>query len=212
MFIVVFQLSGQGSKNISIRANSLTDPNKRILYFRIENELLVNAKGYAPEKIIVRINKRVMEGNNGKYLVSISTKDTLPGKKVMINVSYLNKNKDTVSIGNEEFKAIYLRDPLPLVAGKNAGTIKKEELLKADSLYLEITESYLKSNFRIKSFILTTIKGSISQPSGNSFTQEQKDIIQNLKSGQKIFFEDIKANIPNGITTNCSAITLKIIE
>ena len=212
IIIHVFQLSGQGSKTISIKANSLSDPNKKILYFGIENELLISAKGYTPEKIFVRINKKVFEGINGKYMVKISYNDTLPGKKVIVNVSYINKSKDTVSIGNEEFKALYLQDPIPKVAGKNSGTIKKEELLKADSLSLDIPENYLKYKFKIRSFSLSISQGiikSYSQPSGNTFTIEQKDILQSAKKDQKIFFEDIKAEI-NGKIIACPVICLKI--
>lgn len=213
IIINVFQLSGQGSKAISIKANSLTDPNKRILYFGIENELLINVKGYSPEKIIVKINKKVVEGSNGKYLVKISYNDTLQGKKVFVNVSYINKSKDTVSIGNEEFNALKLQDPIPKVAGKNSGTITKNELLKADSLSLDIPENYLKYKFKIRSFTLTISQGvikSYSQPSGNILTQEQKDIIQSAKKDQKIFFEDIKAINTSGKVIVCAPICIKL--
>jgi hypothetical protein len=214
LITTVIQMSGQGSKSVSIKTISLSDPTKKTLYFRIENELQLSAKGIPSEKLLLKINKRIISGNRGIFQVKVSPKDTIIGKKIIIKVAYLNKSNDTIVLSQETFNTINLRDPMPMIAGKNSGTISKEELINADSISLEMPDCLLKNKFKVISFSLSISKGIIQeykQNNGSTITEEQKEIIKSLKNDQKIFFENIKASA-NGYIVVCPVIAFKIKE
>ena len=67
--------------------------------------------------------------------------------------------------------------------------------------------------FVVTEFVVSsTIKGFVRAvpTKGNLFTQEQRDLIQGLGRGDKVYIEQIKAVGPDGIPRDLATITLMI--
>ena len=98
------------------------------------------------------------------------------------------------------------------------GMIKKDDLLNADSLSIEIPSNYLKEkiDFKITSFLVSVaLSGFIDdypQNSGSTFTPEQKAMFAKLNPGQKLYIESIKAKDNLGMTRCLPSLVFKIAE
>ena len=81
------------------------------------------------------------------------------------------------------------------IAGITSGIISKDVLLKNAEL------KCLNTNYEIISYILTFLKdGNISETAGegNTFTEGMKKDIMELKSGNKLYIETIRAKRTDG--------------
>jgi len=96
------------------------------------------------------------------------------------------------------------RERYTVIAGTRHGIIAKDSLLRVDSLTCSLEWA------KITSFTLTTRKKTMT--SGNVFlTKRMKRHILKLKSGERIFIENIKAEGPDKITRHLVPIILKIM-
>ena len=104
-------------------------------------------------------------------------------------------------------KSKLTQPPLASIGGISSGEIGKNALLKADSLICS------GKNLKIVSFTLTINKnGNLYEQNGasNILTAEMKKSINEMESGDKLYFENIKAKFSDGSMRILNAISLKI--
>jgi hypothetical protein len=104
-------------------------------------------------------------------------------------------------------KVKQIQQPLATIAGLSDGVISKNALLKADSLVCS------DNKLRIISFTLTINHNDNLievQGKSNLLSADMKKYINNMLSGNKLYFENIKAKLPDGSTRTLSSINLKI--
>jgi hypothetical protein len=114
------------------------------------------------------------------------------------------------------FHVTRLPDPVSYV-GTHCGTstITKPELLNCSALICKMMRNgvNLPYKFEVVSFEFTaTNEGKIIALScmKEAFTKEMKDIVQKVKSGSKVFFDNVKAKGQDGVVRNVPGITLVV--
>ncbi len=104
-------------------------------------------------------------------------------------------------------KAKQMQQLAASIAGIGEGVISKDVLLKADSLVCTDKKT------TIVSFTLTiSANGNLTevQSKSNLLTSDMKRKIGEMVAGNKLYFENIKAKLPDGSIRTLSSINLKI--
>ncbi|MFH2094675.1 MAG: GldM family protein [Bacteroidota bacterium] len=206
----VVYLNGQ---TVSFTADDLSIPQKHYLYAGVDNHITVNCEGVNPKDLVVSINNGEISGSNGSY--NIRVKGT---GKVIMTIS--KKGADKALLGEIIFLIRLFPDPMPSVAGKTGGTIQKDELLTAGGLSVSMPPDCLHKlcsaiGFNVVSFSMTVNNAGFLfefTSNTNRFTNDQIDQINQLKPGQKLFFENIKAIGSDSIIRYMGAMAFKITE
>ena len=96
--------------------------------------------------------------------------------------------------------------PHIVINGARHGKIKKEMLQELDSL------TFSKNGINVSSFeiYLETDTAYSSTSSSNKLTETMKSEIMKLKTGDKIYFDEIKIKDPDNITRTAGSIALRI--
>ena len=113
-----------------------------------------------------------------------------------------------------EFRIKTIPAPVAMVGGVKEGIIKKG-LLVASGAVIPKMENF---DFELKTPIIgfkvsTIVKGFIKEEvsSSGNFTPAQISLMQSIPTNGKIYFEDIKAKMPDGRTVPLNAIILKVL-
>jgi len=155
--------------------------------------------------VTVKIDNGTITGSNGQYTANPATRG-----KALISVY----TKDGKMVKEAYFRVKVCPDPVAKIAGiKNSGKISKATLLAQNEVIAEMENFDFDLNFRVVSFTLSTIdKGytfdRISQ--SNKFTEEQRNQLQKVQPGDKVFIDDIKAIGPDGTIRQLGNIALTI--
>jgi len=134
-------------------------------------------------------------------------KKTLILLTLSVVMLYLNTTLNAQQTTDTIQKTTQIQGPVATVAGIISGVISKDAILKADSL------SCLEKNITIVSFTMTIyINGNLYEQNStnNMLTAEMKKSINELESGNKLYFENIKAKFSDGSWRSMNAISLKI--
>jgi hypothetical protein len=156
----------------------------------------------AGEKTLSEILNRHL-GDTAKF--TLSPTDVVITWSVREYMQTFLNSKTDIKLPEVDFKARLekiRRDRYTVIAGARHGIIAKDSLLQVDSLTCSLKWA------KITSFTITT-RGKI-MTSGNVLTGRMKRNIKKLKSGDQIYFENIKAEGPDKITRQLAPISLKI--
>ncbi len=155
----------------------------------------------------------------GEITVEISNGEITPSAHNSYKV-YVNKVGNTTIkasidgelIGKKTFTCLNLPDPVASVGGKRGGSIKKSTIIKQRYITTEL--QILKFYFRthVVNFTVSTSKyGSQGvESNSNEITKEQQNLISELESGDKVYFENIKAQAPDGSIRDLGSIIFTI--
>jgi gliding motility-associated protein GldM len=185
-----------------------------VLYIGVPNPIEITASGVPAEKLSVSMSgggSISKAGAAGAYNALVKT----PGK-VNINVS-ANIDGQTKSLGSREFRVKRVPDPVATVgsdaANKRGGTIGKAVLAAQAGVKAELENFDFDMKFTVVSFkVSATVRGFTQDAASTSaaFTAQQKQIIQQVGSGSKIYIEDIKAKGPDGSIRSLGTICFKL--
>ncbi len=180
-----------------------------VLYIGVPNPIEIEVADIPKDKIQVSIsNGAIMNaGKAGSYIAQVKSVG-----RVNINIT-ANINGRTMNLGSKEFRVKKIPDPIAYIANKRGGTIDKSELLKQEGIKAVFDNFDFDMRFNVISFkVSASIKGFSREATASSasFTPEQKAIIEQVKSDDKVYFEDIKAKGPDGSIRSLGSITFKI--
>jgi len=183
-----------------------------VLYLGADNPISISVSEVPPEDLNVSItngtirNAHILNGKiqmDGEYIVN---------PKVVGNaiISLSNGNE---KIGMMEFRVKYVPDPVAKVAGRKSGDITKNELLKQRIVQVDMEGFDFDIPFKVKEFKITTSnKGLLTDISSksNEINEEQKALLSKLNSGDRVFFQDIKAVGPDGRIREMNSVNFRI--
>ncbi|HRH01991.1 MAG TPA: gliding motility protein GldM [Bacteroidia bacterium] len=184
-----------------------------VFYIGVDNPVDISAAGVAPENIVASL------AGNGGTLTKLSS-----GKYNVRVVS--GSNKCTISVGAKmgtttrpmgtpfEFRVKQLPTPTAFVAGANSGTLKKGLIVASGNVIPKMENFDFDLKIQIVSFKMSTIvKGLLKEEVSNSgaFTAAQTAMIQGIPTNGKLFFEEIKAKMPDGTTRTLNSIIFKVL-
>jgi len=180
-----------------------------VFYRGLDNPVEVSVPGVPTDKLQVTMSNASKSGSNGNFKVR-------PGKgqTVSVNVSAEINGKNT-NFGKKEFRVKNVPDPKPYFGGKTGSdNIPRKNLLAAAGIIAKMENFEFDLRFEIISYqVSATIRGNVVEQmcKGPALSSNAKKIIAELKSGQKVYLEKVKAKGPDGTIRDLGTIALKVI-
>ncbi len=200
---------------VAAPASAVSADYMNVFYAGLPNALTISAAGVAPTNLVVKVNGNsapLIPAGNGKYTIKPTTTGTC---QVMVYSREANGQlKPQGAPSTFRIKAI----PTPFVKinGKYAlGTyeMKKSELAALSAITADIPGFDLNAKFKIKSYKVITIpNGTVNEDKceGFNFSPGAKASVLKVKTGGRVFLEDIIAVGPNGEQIPLGNVTIKI--
>ncbi len=188
----------------------VVSPTKMNVFYRgLANPVEVSVPGVPTEKLQISITNASKSGSGGILEVRPGN-----GAECVITVSAdLNGKKQ--NFGKKEFRVKNVPDPKPYVGSKTgSSTIPRTELLAAQGILAKMENFEFDLKFDIVSYVVSaTIRGKVVEApcNGPYLSGDAKEIKQAMKSGQKIYFEKIKAKGPDGTIRDLGTVSLTVI-
>lgn len=180
-----------------------------VFYLGVDNPVSLAAPGVRPDLIEPEIsNGELIKTTGGGYIV----RPKVAGKKCEISV-YAKINGQRRKLQTQEFRVKEVPDPVVKVAGERGGTIKKNLLVAAGGVEVELEKFDFDMKFKVQSFNLYTVVDGYTQDirtNGASFTPEQIKLIKNLKRHQILIIDQVMVQGPDGTTRKLTPISFKI--
>lgn len=181
-----------------------------VMYRGMENPITIAvAEQPSSALYVTATNARIFPLGQGRYIVT-------PGPENTVGISVIVKNKDNSVLSRSEtfFRVLPVPVPSPYFAGKNSGTISKAEIQANPVLSIKL------ENFLFENYAYFISGFTISYPVGKSMQRDQVngdrmnnsliEKILTLKSGTKLYLDEIKATGPDGNIITLQPITLTL--
>ena len=180
-----------------------------VFYRGLDNPVEVSVPGIPTEKLEIAISNASKSGSNGNFKVR-------PGSGTTCTVSVsADVNGKKQNFGKKEFRVKNVPDPKPYFGGKSGSTtIPLKDLKAAAGVIAKMENFEFDLRFNIVSYVVSsTIRGNVvEQPcSGPGLSGNAKQVINSLRSGQKVYIEKIKAKGPDGTIRDLGTVALKVI-
>lgn len=177
-----------------------------VFYIGVENPVAVSAPGVSAEDIDVRGSGLTIRKKGKDYVVTA----TKASPKATISVF---KKGESTKLGSADFRVKRLPDPVATILGFREGLISKGQLAAATFLKAEMDNFDFDLRVEIKSFDLTmNMDGDLRTLSSKSkmLTPQMTALLKRAKRGGKVYFENIKAKMPDGSVRSLGSISLKV--
>lgn len=184
-----------------------------VLYQGIQNPLDISVPGIGSNQITARMtNGEIKKGKYKNYRGDWTAQPRTVGENAQIIVS-ANINGKVQTFPPVEFRVRRLPDPEARFANMKEGNVLRsvaaaQQVVTAVLENFEFDLTYTVTGFTVsvndKGFEIT------AESNSNRLTDKQKGLIGNLRAGQKLIIEKIKAVGPDGKTRDLNPIILKI--
>ena len=184
-----------------------------VLYQGIQNPLDISVPGVGSDKLTVRMtNGDIKKGKYKDYRGEYVAQPRTVGQNAQIIVS-ANIDGKVQTFPAVEFRVRRLPDPEARFANMKEGNVLKsvaaaQQVVTAVLENFEFDLTYTVTGFTVsvndRGFEIT------AESNNNRLTDRQKSLISNLRAGQKLIIEKIKAVGPDGKTRDLNPIILKI--
>ncbi len=187
-----------------------------VLYAGFDNPISVSASGIPSNKITVTMEGGSLSSKgDGHYIARPSA----VGKDVTFHITGVVNGK-TQPMGNISFKVRKLPDPTPyMVVGDDhfrGGRLAKASILGAKTIGASIDDGLLNIPFKVLSFktvFFDRMGNAVPKPSaGSSLTEDQRNSIRELRTGNRFYISEVHAIGPDGIERTLSAVMEIIVK
>ncbi|WP_423129991.1 gliding motility protein GldM [Gaoshiqia sp. Z1-71] len=183
-----------------------------VFYLNIPNPISVSVPGVPSDQLSVSVTNGRIEKRQNDYLV-YPAKEDINGKNTQVvvnaNVNGVNRN-----MGSMVFRVKRVPDPLAMVAEKNGGVLRKEDLLAEQGIFAALVDFDFDLKFVVTQFDVTfTGAGGYTNTwssKSNRFTPEQKQQFASLQPGSIIYFDNIVARGDDNSSRDLSPVSFKI--
>lgn len=194
----------------------VVSPTKMNVFYRgLDNPVDVSVPGVANDKLTVSISAghKIKKQPDGSYNVEPSSSNS--NKTAVISVKGEMPDGTIADLGKKEFRVKRIPDPVPFWAGKrpNDRTITKNEVLSFAPLAAKMENFDFDVKVRVKGFTLRVSKdGTFKElTSGNNrLTSDMKALLERVRRGNTIYFEDIVVGMPDGTERILAPMKLKV--
>jgi len=194
----------------------VVSPTKMNVFYRgVPNPVEISVPGVANNKLRVSISNghRIKKQQDGTYIVEPGT--STANKEANISVKGEMADGSISNLGNSKFRVKRIPDPVPFWAGKKPSdrTITKNEVLSFAPLAGKMDNFDFDVKVRVKSFTIRLSKDGtfkeLNSPN-NRITADMKALLNRVKRGNTIYFEDIIVGMPDGTERMVASLKLKI--
>ena len=194
----------------------VVSPTKMNVFYRgLDNPVDVSVPGVANDKLTVSISAghKIKKQPDGSYNVEPSSSNS--NKTAVISVKGEMPDGTIADLGKKEFRVKRIPDPVPFWAGKRPTdrTITKNEVLSFAPLAAKMENFDFDVKVRVKGFTLRVSKdGTFKElTSGNNrLTSDMKALLERVRRGNTIYFEDIVVGMPDGTERILAPMKLKV--
>ena len=194
----------------------VVSPTKMNVFYRgVPNPVEVSVPGVPSNKLKVAISRghKINRQSDGTYIVEPANSSS--NKVATISVKGEMPDGSISNLGNAEFRVKRIPDPVPFWAGKKPSdrTITKNEVISFAPLAAKMDNFDFDVKVRVKSFTIRLSKDGtfkeLNSPN-NRITSDMKALLNRVKRGNTIYFEDIIVGMPDGTERMVSSLKLKI--
>lgn len=185
---VVTYTVGQASTAIAL-------PEMNVLYVGYPNKVTVTAAGVGAEKISISApNANIEKTGNGEFIVRVSQQSD----NFIITAIADGKN-----IGSSAYRVRQMPEPQATVGGQESGaTISAAAMASQGGVGAYIKNFPLNLQYKVVSFNAVGVDEDgaiITKPcQGNGFTQDARNMIRRMRSGDMLTIEQIYCTDPSG--------------
>ncbi len=200
----------KGQYEVAAPAVAISPTKMNVFYLGVDNPVAITASGVPAEALIVKIAPigTIKKVGSGQYIVRVNKLG-----KTTITVYTKSDNGQLRKLGSMTFRCKTVPDPKPRVGNLKPGPVPKVVLLAQQYVRAELENFVFDLKFPVVSFTVSATIGSFTEEystKGARITQQQKDLIKQLRPGQKVYFEDIKARAPDGSIRDLGTISFRI--
>jgi gliding motility-associated protein GldM len=182
-----------------------------VFYRGIPNPVEISVGGVAERDVIAQISSgNIKRIGSGTYQVN-------PGVQNKATVSvYANIDGQRKLMSRSDFRVYPLPTPDAVVDGVpgSSGALTVGKLSQLQNVRAEAKDFVFEVDYKVQSFEVAFMgSGGIwsSMPSSNDrFTGDQKNLFRQLRAGQRVMIEKIKASGPDGVIRNLNSITITV--
>jgi len=181
-----------------------------VFYIGVDNPITISAAGVSAGDLQPSITGGTMSatGKPGQYIVKVSG-----GTKATINVG-AKLNGVQKSMGAFEFRIKRVPDPVAYVGTiKGDGQMTKGELQGASGVFARMENFDFDLSFKVISFVMSmNVNGVFVEKKGNgpAITPEMKTLLAGAKPGNKVFFEQVTVQGPDGTMRKIPGVNIKV--
>ena len=181
-----------------------------VFYVGVDNPVSLAAPGISPEAIEAQItNGTIRKQEDGSYIV----RPTVAGKNCAITV-FANIQGQKKELQAQVFRVKDVPDPVAKVNGLRSGKIRKNMLLAAGQVDVEMENFDFDLNFTVENFsVYTVVEGYVQEETKSNkarFSDAQLKMINKLKRNQALTIENIIVKGPDGSTRQLPSISFRI--
>lgn len=194
----------------------VVSPTKMNVFYRgVPNPVEISVPGVANNKLRVSISNghSIKKQQDGTYIVDPAT--STANKEAVISVMGEMADGSINNLGSSNFRVKRIPDPVPFWAGKMPSdrTITKNEVLSFAPLAGKMDNFDFDVKVLVKSFTIRLSKDGtfkeLNSPN-NRITSDMKALLNRVKRGDTIYFEDIIVGMPDGTERMVASLKLKI--
>lgn len=182
-----------------------------VFYIGVDNPVAISAAGVAPSDITPSFagNGSISSaGKPGEYIVRVSG-----GAEATINVS-AKLNGQSKSMGAFKFRVKRVPDPVAYLGNiKGDGQMTKGELNAASGIFARMENFDFDLSFKVVSFVMSMSVNGVfvdKKANGPALSGEMKTLLAGAKVGNKVFFEQITVQGPDGTLRKIPGVNIKV--
>jgi gliding motility-associated protein GldM len=181
-----------------------------VFYIGVDNPISISAAGVAPSDLQPSLSGGSMSpaGKPGSYIVRVTG-----GTEATINVG-AKLNGVNKPMGSFKFRVKRVPDPVAYVGNiKGDGQMTKAELLGQSGVFARMENFDFDLSFKVVSFVMSmNVNGAFVEKkgSGPALTGDMKSLLQGIKPGNKVFFEQVTVQGPDGSLRKIPGVNIKV--
>jgi len=181
-----------------------------VLYLGVDNPLDISIPGVPPDKVSATISKGSIKAvGSGSYVAQPGA-----GTPTCEITVYADVDRRKQAMGTKTFRVKKVPPPFPKIIGVTGKSVEKNQLSASLGVIAEMPQDFdFELKYKVVGFKLSaTIGGFLQEKESTSsrFTEEQKKIISNLRTGNQVAITDVKAVGPSGEVVELTDMVLKI--
>ena len=199
------------SSNYSVAASSVVvSPDKmNVFYIGVANPVSISVPGFKASSVSATITDGTLVKAASGYVVNVKK----PGK-AYVQVNAKDETGKTVVSKKIEFRVKRIPDPQPTLGGVLTGGKVERSKLAAQSGVIALLKNFdFEAKFKIVSYdFVYSRRGEVFTKRGKGplLNQEMKNLLKKARSGDYVFFDNIKVKGPDGASRKLPSLVFEI--